>query len=99
MVLGAHVHVGSCVAGDGAAAGPHYNSTGIPPVAVSDRTEVWLDFVIDSNGTAQAETTVPFLIAVGGAGSLVIHAAETSSGPLPPAGTAGPRWACLPVQF
>ena len=96
MVLGAHVHVGSCVVGNGAAAGRHYNSTGTTPTAVN---EVWLDFVITANGTAMAEATVPFVIPVGGAASVVIHAAETSTGPVPPAGAAGPRWACLPVQF
>ena len=94
--FGAHVHVGSCVTGDGAAAGPHYNSTGTTPSALN---EVWLDFVVEANGTASAETTVPFVIPAGGAAAVVIHADETSTGPLPPAGVAGPRWACLPVQF
>ena len=94
--LGAHVHVGSCVTGDGGAAGPHYNSTGTTPTALN---EVWLDFVVDANGTASAETTVPFVIPAGGAAAVVIHADETSTGPLPPAGVAGPRWACLPLQF
>jgi len=98
-VLGAHVHLGPCVSGNGAAAGPHYNSTGNPPLVVNDRTEVWLDFVVGANGTARAEATVPFVIPAGGAASVVIHSDETSTGPLPPAGTAGPRWACLPVQF
>lgn len=94
--LGAHVHVGACVTGNGGAAGPHYNSTGTTPTAVN---EVWLDFVVEANGTAWAETTVPFVIPAGGAAAVVIHADETSTGPLPPAGAAGPRWACLPVQF
>jgi Cu/Zn superoxide dismutase len=96
MVLGAHVHVGSCVTGNGSAAGPHYNSTGTMPTALN---EVWLDFIVGANGTASAEATVPFAIPAGGAASVVIHADETSSGPLPPAGSAGPRWACLPVVF
>ena len=96
VVLGAHVHVGSCVAGNGAAAGPHYNSTGTTPSALN---EVWLDFVVGANGTARAHATVPFVIPAGGAAALVIHADETSTGPTPPAGVAGPRWACLPVQF
>ena len=96
LVLGAHVHVGSCVAGNGGAAGPHYNSAGTTPTALN---EVWLDFVVGANGTARAEATVPFVIPAGGAASVVIHAGQTSVGPLPPAGAAGPRWACLPVQF
>ena len=95
MMLGAHIHAGSCVAGDGAAAGPHYNAGG----TASPLTEVWLDFMIEANGTAQSETTVPFVIPHGGAAALVIHAMATSPGPVPAPGTAGPRLACLPVQF
>ena len=56
--LGAHVHAGSCVEGNGAAAGPHYNAGG----TASPQTEVWLDFTIAANGTGWAETTVPFVI-------------------------------------
>jgi Cu/Zn superoxide dismutase len=89
--LGAHVHSGSCVEGDGAAAGPHYNAGG----GVSDQTEVWLDFTIEANGTGFATATVPFTIPAGGAGVVVIHAMETNE----TTGAAGPRWACLPAQF
>ena len=95
MQLGAHIHAGSCVAGDGAAAGPHYNTGG----TASPLTEVWLDFTIEANGTARSETTVPFVIPQGGAASLVIHAEPTNPGPTPAPGTAGARLACLPVQF
>lgn len=91
--LGAHVHVGPCKAGDGAAAGPHYNTTG--GSTISDETEVWLDFVIARNGTARATATVPFIIPEGGAGSVVVHALHTDHA----TGAAGPRWACLPVRF
>lgn len=90
-VLGAHIHRGSCVEGNGAAAGPHYNAGG----GISDQTEVWLDFTIQANGTGDATATVPFTIPAGGAGALVIHAMETND----TTGAAGPRWACLPVQF
>ena len=93
-MLGAHIHAGSCVAGNGAAAGPHYNAGGTP----SPQTEVWLDFTIEANGTARSETTVPFVIPQGGAAALVIHAEPTHQGP-PAPGTAGARLACLPVQF
>ena len=88
--LGAHVHVGPCVAGNGAAAGAHYNAGG----GVSDQTEVWLDFTIQANGTALATATVPFVISPGAAASVVIHALPTG-----PTGAAGPRLACLPLQF
>ncbi len=94
---GAHVHVGPCVAGDGAVAGPHYNSTGLPGTegrVVSEQTEVWLDFVIDGKGRASSKAKVPFVIPKGAAGSVVIHAAPTA-----PDGTAGARLACLPVKF
>jgi Cu/Zn superoxide dismutase len=91
--LGAHVHVGTCVEGAGAAAGPHYNATG--GQVVSDETEVWLDFTVQSNGTAQAAATVPFVIPGAGAGAVVIHALHTDHA----TGAAGARWACLPVAF
>ncbi len=92
--LGAHIHVGPCVAGNGAAAGPHYNTTGKTTPADTDH-EVWLDFTIRPGGVAFSRTTVPFVIDPGEAQSLVIHALETQPG----TGLAGPRWACLPVEF
>lgn len=93
MTLGAHVHVGSCIEGNGAAAGGHYNSTG--GATISNQTEVWLDFVVGEDGTGNASTTVPFVIGSGAAGAVVIHAAHTDS----TTGLAGARWACLPVPF
>jgi Cu/Zn superoxide dismutase len=89
-VHGAHVHTGPCVAGNGAAAGPHFRvgTTATPS------TEVWLDFTIQPNGSGYASTTVPFTIAPGTAQSVVIHAAPTQ-----PGGAAGDRIACLPVPF
>src|SRR2546423_9916665 len=67
--FGAHVHTGPCVAGNGAAAGPHYN-TGGPP---SPTTEVWLDFTVSRSGHGVAITDVPFVVPTGGAKSVVIH--------------------------
>ncbi len=90
ITFGAHVHVGPCVAGNGAAAGPHYN-TGGPP---SPTTEVWLDFTVFRSGHGFAITNVPFVIPPGGAGSVVIHAMPTDS-----MGVAGARITCLPVAF
>jgi hypothetical protein len=95
-VFGAHVHVGSCEEGNGAAAGPHYKSDGATP---SRLNEVWLDFEVQSNGTGQSVAEVPFVIPEGGAASVMIHALPTSAGPVPSPGSAGARWACLPVQF
>lgn len=91
--FGAHVHVGPCVAGNGAAAGPHFNTgTGGPP---SLENEVWLDFTVRHGGVAVSRATVPFEIEPGQAQSVVIHANPTQSG----TGLAGGRIACLPVAF
>lgn len=88
--LGAHIHVGPCVAGQPLAAGPHYNSGG--PADASH--EIWLDFTVLPGGVGVADSSVPFTIAPGAARSLVIHAMATG-----PGGIAGPRLACLPVTF
>lgn len=92
---GAHIHVGPCVAGNGAAAGPHYKSDGGVP---SPENEVWLDFTVLPGGFGYAVTTVPFAIEPGAAQSMVIHAEPTQEGGATP-GAAGARQACIPVQF
>ena len=95
--FGAHVHVGPCVPGDGAAAGPHFNIDvyrGINPPEVSPRTEIWLDFTVTGGGTATAVSLVPFAVPPGAARSIVVHELPTD-----PAGTAGPRLACIGVPF
>lgn len=90
--LGAHVHIGPCVAGAGAAALGHYNSlTG----GISPDTEVWLDFTISGGATGHAQAVVPFEIAEGTAQSIVIHRDPTAAG----TGVAGPRLACIPLEF
>jgi Cu/Zn superoxide dismutase len=94
--FGAHLHTGPCVAGDGAAAGPHYNVqtlAGISPAVVNDETEVWLDFGVNGRGSAQSSTTVPFVPA-GGERSIMIHAEPTMDN-----GMAGARVACLPFTI
>lgn len=95
---GAHVHTGPCVAGDGAAAGPHYNhdqATGREPARISAGTEVWLDITVDGNGRGHASTLVPFGVptAGDGIGSIVVHEHPTDH-----AGMAGGRLACLPLS-
>lgn len=92
---GAHIHVGTCVPGNGAAAGPHYNSTGATP---STDNEVWLDFRVLPGGYGFAVTTVPFVIEPGAANAMVVHAEPTQDGG-PTPGAAGARIACLPVEF
>lgn len=89
---GAHLHTGPCVPGDGAAAGPHYNSA-TPPV-VDDDHEVWLDFSVTAGGTGRATAVVPF-VPVHGARSVVIHEMATNH----ETGGAGARLACLPVVW
>lgn len=89
--FGAHVHVGPCVAGDGLAAGGHYKVDGAP---VSPDTEVWLDFTVTNGGTGHAQAVVPFEIAPGAARSIMIHRDSTA-----PNGVAGPRLACIPLEF
>ena len=94
--FGAHLHVGPCVEGNGAAAGPHYNTdtlAGVVPPRVDPTTEVWLDFTTTSGGTGHAVAAVPF-IPQPGTRSVVIHQEPTDDH-----GTAGPRLACLPVTW
>ncbi len=90
--FGAHLHSGPCVPGDGAAAGPHYNSSS-PPV-VDGAHEVWLDFRVTSHGDGYAKTVLPFT-PVHGARSVVIHEMATNHD----TGAAGARLACFPVVW
>ena len=95
--FGAHVHVGPCVPGVGAAAGPHDDddvATGVSDDALLHDDEVSLDFTVRPGGTASAVTRVPFTIASGDAQSVVVHALPTDD-----AGMAGGPLACLPVDF
>lgn len=94
--FGAHLHTGACVAGNGAAAGPHYNQStveGVVPPVVNNRTEVWLDVTIGADGGGVAVARVPFVPTPGNR-SVVIHAQHTDDH-----GTAGARMACLPVSW
>jgi Cu/Zn superoxide dismutase len=101
---GAHLHEGSCVAGKGTAAGPHYNTdklAGVVAPVASERTEVWLDFEVSSDGTARSTARVPF-VPLGGKRAIVIHAEPTkheSEDPAKPVGWAGTRLACLPLDI
>jgi Cu/Zn superoxide dismutase len=91
---GAHLHVGPCVAGDGAAALGHYNVSTADPVVISDQTEVWLDFTVTADGEGRSGARVPF-VPVPDDRSVVIHALPTN----PVTGAAGARLACLPVEW
>lgn len=94
--FGAHLHTGPCVTNSGSSAGGHYNADAIAetsPVEVSDQTEVWLDFTVNSEGRGVATAVVPFT-PMPGTRSVVIHAHATDY----PTG-AGDRLACLPVVW
>lgn len=94
--FGAHLHDGPCIAGDGAAAGGHYNSHvhgGSTPAEISDRTEIWLDFTV-ADGAGTGTATVPF-VPDPGSRSVVVHAQPTN----PATGGAGARLACLTVSW
>lgn len=91
---GAHLHVGPCVAGNGAAALGHYNVSTAVPAVINAQTEVWLDFTVSSDGEGRAVALVPF-VPVASQRSVVIHALPTN----PVTGAAGARLACLPVEW
>lgn len=90
---GAHLHIGPCVQGNGAAALGHYNASTATPPVVNNQTEVWLDFEVTDDGTGAGDALVPF-VPVPGERSVVIHAEATA-----PSGAAGPRLVCLPVVW
>jgi Cu/Zn superoxide dismutase len=94
--FGAHLHTGPCVAGDGAAAGPHYNADTVAGKAsprVNPSTEIWLDFTVSPSGAGNAMTVVPFT-PIPGNRSIVIHEKPTDHH-----GAAGSRLACLPLSW
>ncbi|MEP6650744.1 MAG: hypothetical protein ABJA74_12680 [Lapillicoccus sp.] len=94
--FGAHLHTGSCVAGNGAAAGPHYNQStvnGVVPPEVNDQTEVWLDVTVGADSGGVAVARVPFVPTPGNR-AVVLHEKDTDDH-----GVAGARLACLPVSW
>ena len=96
QTFGAHLHLGPCIAGNGAAALGHYNTdvlAGVTPPEVSEDTEVWLDVTVD-DGAGTATASVPF-VPTAGTRSVVVHALATDHH----TGLAGARLACLPVVW
>ena len=91
--FGAHLHVGPCVTGLGAAAGPHHNHSAVVPPVVDDTSEVWLDFTVTGGGTARSVAHVDWFPEAGQR-SIVVHELATAVD-----GTAGARLACLPVEW
>jgi hypothetical protein len=87
-VLGAHLHTGPCIEGEGTAAGPHYNQQVVvggksfAEAEISPNTEVWFDLVADEEGMAYDETTVPFVpVDPDGIMSVVVHVTSTNTDP------------------
>jgi len=87
--FGAHVHVAACESGQ---AGGHYrNDTAGPATAAND---VWLDFRTNSAGQARAMAVVNFGFRANDANAVVVHDHTTDA-----TGAAGPKLACLNVDF
>ena len=91
--FGAHVHTAPCGTTP-TASGGHYQHSTDTTVPLAAR-EVWLDFTTDDNGHGTGTTHVPWLIAAGTAGSVVIHADPTNA----TTGVAGARLVCTTVPF
>ena len=102
-VYGVHLHQGTCDAGDYDVAGKHYNvswnNTTTVDDLVSNKTEVWLDLDVDSDGDARSTATVSFIPE--GDRSIVLHASPTLHKPegTNGVGWAGTRLACLPFKI
>jgi hypothetical protein len=111
---GAHLHVGPCgiTNPDDPATttvGGHYNTsppkpgTTLPSV-VSSKTEVWLNFDVNSDGTARDMASVQFVPTPGDQGerSITFHEKTTVRRPVdggPAVGSAGNKLACLPFKI
>lgn len=101
---GAHAHSQPC-GPTGDAAGPHFQHQADPvqpsvdPVYANPGNEIWLDLTTDASGAGTVTASVPWTFdADRRAGSVVIHAMPTATAP-GEAGTAGPRAACISVDF
>ena len=102
--LGAHLHTGPCGLDTAKppqpTVGGHYNTDtvkGITPALVSDQTEVWLNFDVNSDGNAKATATVPFVPTADDRSITFHERATTKSGV--GVGTAGAKLACLPLDI
>ncbi|MGW1669510.1 superoxide dismutase family protein [Streptomyces sp. NPDC002324] len=100
---GAHVHTKPCgkLPAD---AGPHYQNEldpkqpSVDPAYANPENEVWLDLRTNGNGSARSIAVVDWRFREGGARSVVLHEAATSTHE-GHAGTAGARLACVNVPF
>jgi Cu-Zn family superoxide dismutase len=70
----------------------------VDPRYANPRNEIWLDLTTDGNGYARSSASVDWRLGDRAVGSVVLHAEHTHTGP-GHAGTAGPRLACVTVDF
>ena len=95
--FGSHVHVGACNAAN--KAGGHYqNVPGTGENFANAQNEVWLDFETDDEGNGSAQAKVDWTFRPDGANAVIIHDHHTPDED-PVAGVAGPKLACLDVDF
>ena len=97
---GAHAHVEACDPG-GLEGGKHFQRVPVAAGgAVDAHNEVWLDVTTNASGNGHASSVHDWQIEPGrGPRSVIIHAEQTSTGTGDkPAGTAGPKLACLAAQ-
>jgi superoxide dismutase, Cu-Zn family len=101
---GAHAHVNRCGL-QPADAGGHFQFTvdpvqpSVDPAYANPRNEIWLDLTTNGAGNGTATTKVAWQFSpTRAAKSVVIHQQHTSTAP-GSAGTAGPRLACVDVDF
>ena len=111
---GAHLHNGPCGITDPndaatATVGGHYNISPLKPdttlpSVISDKTEVWLNLKVNSEGNASDIATVSFIPTPGdGERSITFHEKRTvhhqtdPTGPV--VGSAGNKLACLPLKI
>ncbi|GGK71479.1 hypothetical protein Sme01_26450 [Sphaerisporangium melleum] len=100
---GAHVHTNACGA-KGEDAGPHYQhmrdpvTPSVDPKYANPRNEIWLDLATDAQGNGASRAVMEQGFRDRHPHSVVIHAEHTHTGP-GHAGQAGPRLACVNVDF
>jgi Cu-Zn family superoxide dismutase len=86
--FGAHVHVGTC-AQKGLGHYMHDAAAGATP-----HNEVWLDLVTNAAGNGHSKAKAEWVVRPGQAHSVVLHDRTTDA-----RGAAGPKLACLDVDF
>ncbi|HEX2402070.1 MAG TPA: superoxide dismutase [Mycobacterium sp.] len=98
---GAHAHRNACGASPLDAGGHFQHEMGgaTDPAYANPRNEIWLDVTTDVDGNGASQATVDWTFApANSAHSVVLHDHHTATDP-GVAGTAGPRLACLTVEF